>query len=63
LSDFAKMLDKTATRPTWLFARIILAVINEAALTADSIALPRDVDLTMELASTIHKDRWDSPIL
>jgi 3-hydroxybutyryl-CoA dehydrogenase len=49
LSDFAKVLAKPATRPTWLFARIMLAVINEGGITADTIALPRDVDVTMEL--------------
>ena len=49
LSDFAKMIDKPANRQSWLFARIILAVINEGGLTADTIALPRDVDVCMEL--------------
>ena len=33
----------------WIFARVFIAVMNEGALVADSIALPRDVNLTMEL--------------
>jgi len=49
LADFAKMLDKPADRAMWIYARILLAVINEGARVADSIALPRDVNLTMEL--------------
>lgn len=46
---FAAALDKDADRATWLYARILLAVMNEAALAADSIAIPRDVNITMEL--------------
>lgn len=49
LSAFAEILEKPADRSMWIFARVILAVINEGALAADTIALPRDVDLTMEL--------------
>ncbi|HUN80277.1 MAG TPA: 3-hydroxyacyl-CoA dehydrogenase NAD-binding domain-containing protein [Phycisphaerae bacterium] len=49
LSEFAAALGKPADRAMWLFSRIIIAVINEAGLAADTIALPRDVDLTMEL--------------
>lgn len=49
LADFAAALGKPADREAWLFARIIVAVINEAGITADTIALPRDVDVTMEL--------------
>jgi 3-hydroxybutyryl-CoA dehydrogenase len=49
LVEFARVLEKPADRAMWLYARILLAVINEAALAADTIALPRDVDVTMEL--------------
>jgi 3-hydroxybutyryl-CoA dehydrogenase len=49
LSEFAAAVSKPADRSLWIVARIITAVINEAALAADSIALPRDVDVTMEL--------------
>ncbi len=49
LTDFAAALGKPADRAMWLYARIIVAVINEGGLTADTIALPRDVDVTMEL--------------
>jgi 3-hydroxybutyryl-CoA dehydrogenase len=49
LAEFAGVLDHQADRAAWLFARIMLVVINEAALVADSIALPRDVNLTMEM--------------
>jgi 3-hydroxybutyryl-CoA dehydrogenase len=49
LSEFAQALGIAADRNAWLFARILLAVVNEAALTADTIALPRDVDVAMEL--------------
>lgn len=46
---FAKALEKPADRATWIYARILLAVINEGAIVAETIALPRDVNLTMEL--------------
>ncbi|HPF38706.1 MAG TPA: 3-hydroxyacyl-CoA dehydrogenase NAD-binding domain-containing protein [Phycisphaerae bacterium] len=49
LKAFAAELGKPADRSTWLYARILLAVMNEAALAADSIAIPRDVNITMEL--------------
>lgn len=49
LEAFAQVLEKPADRAMWIHARVLLAVINEAALAADTIALPRDVDLTMEL--------------
>lgn len=49
LEAFAQVLEKPADRALWIHARVLLAVINEAALAADTIALPRDVDLTMEL--------------
>lgn len=49
LCEFARAIERPADRATWLFARMFLAVLNEAALAADSIALPRDVDLTLEL--------------
>lgn len=49
LQDFAARLDKPADRAMWLYARVFMAVMNEGALVADSIALPRDVNLTMEL--------------
>ncbi|HVP10384.1 MAG TPA: 3-hydroxyacyl-CoA dehydrogenase NAD-binding domain-containing protein [Phycisphaerae bacterium] len=49
LAEFAEMLDAPADRAAWLYARIMLAAVNEAALVADSIALPRDVNLAMEL--------------
>lgn len=48
LSHYAQMVNKPADRATWIQARIFLAVVNEAALVADSIALPRDVNLAME---------------
>ncbi len=47
LEQFAAILDRPADRAMWLYARILLAVMNEAALVADSIAIPRDVNLTM----------------
>lgn len=49
LAEFAGVLGRQPDRSMWLFARIMLAVVNEAGLAADSIALPRDVDVTMEL--------------
>ncbi len=49
LSEFAGMLDKKADRNMWIFARIFMAVMNEAALVANEVALARDVNLTMEL--------------
>ncbi len=50
LTAFAKNLGKPVDRATWLYARIMAATINEAATVADSIAKPRDVNLTMEMA-------------
>lgn len=49
LRAFAAALEKPADRAMWMYARVFIAVLNEAALAADSIALPRDVNLTMEL--------------
>lgn len=49
LAAFAEVLEKPADRAMWLYARIMLAVMNEGALVAETIALPRDVNLTMEL--------------
>jgi 3-hydroxybutyryl-CoA dehydrogenase len=49
LKVFAECLDRPADRAMWMYARVLLAVVNEAALVADTIALPRDVNLTMEL--------------
>lgn len=49
LAAFAKALEKPADRAMWLYARVMLAVMNEGALVADTIALPRDVNLAMEL--------------
>jgi len=49
LSDFAAALSKPADRAMWTYSRVLMAVINEAGLAADTIALPRDVNLTMEL--------------
>ncbi|MBX3396092.1 MAG: 3-hydroxybutyryl-CoA dehydrogenase [Phycisphaerae bacterium] len=49
LKQFAEMLEKPADRNMWIYSRIFMAVMNEAAMTADSVALARDVNLTMEL--------------
>ena len=49
LEVFAGGLDKSADRAMWLYSRVLLAVINEGALAADTIALPRDVNIAMEL--------------
>jgi len=49
LERFAAGLQKPADRRMWIFARIVLAVVNEAALAADSIASAQDVDLAMKL--------------
>ncbi len=49
LKEFAAALSKPADRALWIYSRIIMAVINEAGMAADTIALPRDVNLTMEL--------------
>lgn len=49
LKEFAAALSKQPDRALWTYGRIIMAVINEAGLAADTIALPRDVNLTMEL--------------
>lgn len=49
LKELAAVLEKPADRAMWLYARVMLAVINEGAIVAETIALPRDVDLTMEL--------------
>lgn len=48
LREFAKALDKPADRATWIYARIFAAVMNEAALVADSTARPHDVNTVME---------------
>jgi 3-hydroxybutyryl-CoA dehydrogenase len=50
LRDLAATLERPADRPLWLYARIFMAVVNEAAAMAHSIALPRDVNLTAESA-------------
>jgi len=50
LREMAAFFGKPADRAMWLFGRLLLAAINESALVADSIALPRDVNLAMELA-------------
>lgn len=50
LREVAAALGKPADRGMWLFTRMLLSAINESALIADSIALPRDVNLAMELA-------------
>ncbi len=47
LEQFAAVVGRPADRAMWLYARILLAVVNEAAVVADSIAIPRDVNLTM----------------
>ena len=49
LSEWAAALGKPADRAMWIYSRILMAVINEAGLAAETIALPRDVNLTMEL--------------
>lgn len=49
LKAFAEVMEKPQDRATWLYARVMLAVINEGAIVADTIALPRDVNVTMEL--------------
>lgn len=49
LAALAQALEKPTDRAMWLFARVMLAVMNEGAMVADTIALPRDVNLTMEL--------------
>ncbi len=49
LQNLAAVLEKPADRALWLYARVLLAVVNEAAIVAETIALPRDVDITMEL--------------
>lgn len=49
LSAYAAALSKSADRNFYLFARIMTAIINEAALAAETIALPREVDLGMKL--------------
>lgn len=49
LKEFAAMLEKPADRAMWIYARIFMAVMNEAALVAEDVALARDVNLTMEL--------------
>lgn len=49
LKRFAAVLDRAPDRAMWVFARVFMAVMNEGALVANSIALPRDVNLTMEL--------------
>lgn len=49
LRDFANMIGRPADRATWIYAKIFMAVMNEGARVADSIALPRDVNLTMQL--------------
>lgn len=47
---FAAAIERKPDAGTWLFARIIAAVINEGAVTAgEGTSLPRDVDLAMTL--------------
>ncbi len=48
LMELAEALDVPADRALWIFGRVFAAVMNEGALVADTIALPRDVNLTME---------------
>lgn len=49
LEVFAGALEKPSDRAMWLYGRVLLAVINEGALAAETIALPRDVNIAMEL--------------
>lgn len=49
LCDFARVLHQPENRETWIFAHILVAVVNEAAMLADVIASARDVNLAMEL--------------
>lgn len=49
LEVFAGALEKPADRAMWLYSRVLLAVMNEGALAAETIALPRDVNIAMEL--------------
>ncbi len=46
---FAAALGKPGDGDSWLFGRVLLAIINEAARAAESIALPREVDVGMKL--------------
>ncbi|MEE8169831.1 MAG: 3-hydroxyacyl-CoA dehydrogenase NAD-binding domain-containing protein [Phycisphaerae bacterium] len=47
---FAAALNRPADLETWIYARVVSAVINEGAVTAgDQTAKPRDVDLAMTL--------------
>ncbi|MFO0972156.1 MAG: 3-hydroxyacyl-CoA dehydrogenase NAD-binding domain-containing protein [Phycisphaerae bacterium] len=50
---FIEALGLKVDRASQLYARILLAVINEAARAAETIALPRDVDLGMK-----HGTNW-----
>ncbi|MCK6483440.1 MAG: 3-hydroxyacyl-CoA dehydrogenase NAD-binding domain-containing protein [Phycisphaerae bacterium] len=50
LGAFAKAMEREPDAATWILARILLAVINEGAITAgEGTALPRDIDLSMML--------------
>lgn len=46
---FAAAAGKPADRNTYLYARVMLALINEGALAAETITLPRSVDLGVKL--------------
>lgn len=48
-AQFANVLGKPVDRAAYIYARIVAAVINEAARAAETIALPRDVDLGAKL--------------
>ena len=49
LGDLAKVLGRPVDRSLWIYARVFMAVVNEAARVAESVALPRDVNQVMEL--------------
>jgi 3-hydroxybutyryl-CoA dehydrogenase len=49
LRAMAETLGHTVDRAYWLYARIMLAIVNEAACVAESIARPNDVDIGARL--------------
>ena len=49
VDELAQALGRPPGRPVWIYARLLAAAIGEAALVADGPALPRDVNLALEL--------------
>lgn len=49
VDELAAALGRPADRSMWIYGRLLAAAVGESALVADCIALPRDVNLSLEL--------------